>query len=111
MQVRPIISAFCLAAALGASAGETPLAITQQACAFAFDSLTPQPFRVAALSPATTLPHLSLQAVKATAPNGTVTTLVSAGNAAGTVNWTPNAGGVWVLENSVEGRVLFSVRH
>ena len=111
MQLRPIISALCLATALGASADETPLATTQQACAFAFDSLTPQPFRVAALSPATVLPYLSLQAVKATAPDGTVTTLASAGNTAGTVDWTPSAGGVWVLENSVEGRALFSARH
>lgn len=111
MQYRPIVSALCLAAALGASADEMPLATTQQACAFTFDSLTPQPFRVASLSPATALPYLSLQTVKATAPDGTVTTLASTGGAAGTVDWTPSAGGVWVLENSVEGRVLFSARH
>ena len=111
MQLRSIISALCLTAALGASADETPLATTQQACAFAFDSLMPQPFRVASLSSATALPYLSLQTVKATAPDGTVTTLASAGNTAGTVDWTPNAGGVWVLENSVEGRVLFAARH
>lgn len=88
-----------------------PLAATQDDYVFAFDTETAQPYVVANLETATPLPYSPFQTVKATPPGGTASTIVVAGASGGTNYWTPDVGGVWTLENSVEGRATFSARH
>ena len=51
------------------------------------------------------------EAVTAVAPDGTASTLAAADAAGDSVGWTPTAGGLWTLTDSVQGSAQFSVRH
>ena len=49
--------------------------------------------------------------VTATAKDGTVATLVTAAQSDDSLSWMPPKGGVWALENDVQGSAVFVVRH
>ena len=49
--------------------------------------------------------------VTATAKDGTASTLVAEAENDGSLSWIPPQGGVWVLENDMQGAAVFVIRH
>ena len=98
---------------LAAHADETPLAETASSCVYSADTLgSPRHIRTAgdqsALWPAT---RRAGETVTLVSPSGSRTTLIPAESALTSAALTLNAGGVWTVENSVQGTATFTVRH
>ena len=98
---------------LAAHADETPLAETASPCVYSADTLgSPRHIKTAgdqfALWPAT---RRAGETVTLVSPSGLRTTIVSAESVATSAALTLNAGGVWTVENSVQGTAKFTVRH
>ena len=119
-QFGTVVAAVCgiggaaiLSLPLAALADETPLAETASPLVYSADTLgSPRHIKTAgdqsALWPAT---RCAGETVTLVSPNGVRTTLISADSAAMSAALTLNAGGVWTVENSVQGIATFTVRH
>ena len=105
-------SAALLSLPLAAFADESPLDVSPD-CVYSADTLgSPRHIKTvgdqSALWPAT---RRAGETVTLVSPSGLRTTLVSAESAATSAALTLNAGGVWTVENSVQGTAKFTVRH
>ena len=97
---------------LAAFADESPIDVSPD-CVYSADTLgSPHNIKTAgdqsALWPVT---RRAGETVTLVSPNGVRTTLISADSAAMSAALTLNAGGVWTVENSVQGIATFTVRH
>ena len=113
------IQGMLLAAAVAAMfavqtvADDTPLAVSAQ-FTYSLDSLNldlPHTMRTAADISGHPIVWLKGDTVTATAADGTLATLATAAANDGSLAWMPPKGGVWVLENDVQGSAVFIVRH
>ena len=105
-------SAALLSLPLAAFADESPIDVSPD-CVYSADTLgSPHNIKTAgdqsALRPVT---RRAGETVTLVSPSGARTTLVSAESAATSAALTLNAGGVWTVENSVQGTATFTVRH
>lgn len=105
-------SAALLSLPLAAFADESPIDVSPD-CVYSADTLgSPHNIKTAgdqsALWPVT---RRAGETVTLVSPNGVRTTLISADSAATSAALTLNAGGVWTVENSVQGTATFTVRH
>ena len=105
-------SAALLSLPLAAFADESPIDVSPD-CVYSADTLgSPHNIKTAgdqsALWSAT---RRAGETVTLVSPNGVRTTLISADSAAMSAALTLNAGGVWTVENSVQGIATFTVRH
>ncbi len=108
----PLLTLAALAALLSPSAHGDPLAVSTD-LVYALDTIASPPRAVkTAADRAKTASYFAGDTVTATAPDGTVSTLVSDAGSDGTLALSAlNAGGVWTLANSNQGTATFSVRH
>ena len=105
-------SAALLSLPLAAFADESPIDVSPD-CVYSADTLgSPHNIKTAgdqsALRPVT---RRAGETVTLVSPSGARTTLISAESAATSAALTLNAGGVWTVENSVQGTATFTVRH
>ena len=105
-------SAALLSLPLAAFADESPIDVSPD-CVYSADTLgSPHNIKTAgdqsALRPVT---RRAGETVTLVSPNGVRTTLISADSAAMSAALTLDAGGVWTVENSVQGTATFTVRH
>ena len=105
----PAAAALVCALALAARGDDAPLA-TSAAASFDLDTNGGSTFSVTSL-PARALTYRAGDTISATGPNGATSWVMqSAAATAGTVVWTPTAGGAWTLVNSGAGTADFWVR-
>lgn len=69
------------------------------------------PYAVLSADDGATVTYRSGEAVSVVSADGTATPLLEAQDGRGTATWLPDAGGVYVLSNSVSGTAVFSVRY
>ncbi len=113
MEVRSITTIAALAACLALRAyGDAPEA-ESALLQYALDTLASPPRAVKTVADqAKTVPYRAGETVTATAPDGTVNTLVANAATDGAAALSAlAAGGVWTLANSEQGSATFSVRH
>lgn len=113
MKARSITTFAALAACLALRAYGDAAEATSAVMQYALDTLDSPPRAVkSAADRATTVPYRAGETVTATAPDGTVKTLVADAASGGAAALSAlDAGGVWTLANSGQGSATFSVRH
>lgn len=113
MRISFILPFAALAALLAPRAHGDPMAVSTD-FVYALDTLASPPHAIrTAADLAKTAQYLTGETVTATAPDGTVSTIVSNAASDGLVAFSSafNAGGLWTIANDVEGSAVFSVRH
>lgn len=91
--------------------GDTVLA-TSTSVVFRLNTVDSSSYKVSSLSEIENLMPVtwrSNETVTVTSPGGTVDTLVTSADAAGSVSVSPDCGGVWMFENSVQGTVFIGI--
>jgi hypothetical protein len=109
MCIRHFSSTALFIAAFALQAEVAPLAVSAD---FAFSVDTCAKTVLVKSLDAVALPYRIAQRVTAAGEDAAgASTLVESAEGTGEYLWTPTAGGVWMLENSVEGSATFLVRH